>query len=41
MFIRKFLNPNKTVIFVTHSKNPLKICNKMFKIDSKKITLIQ
>ena len=26
------LKPNKTVIFVTHSKNPLKICNKIFKI---------
>lgn len=35
------LKPYKTVIFITHSKNPLKICNKIFKIDSKKITQIQ
>lgn len=35
------LKPNKTIIFITHSKNPLKICNKIFKIDSKKISQIQ
>ena len=39
--IIRSLKSKKTIIFITHSKNPLYICDKIFKIDSKKISLIQ
>ena len=37
-FIKK-LSKNRTIIFITHRKAPLKLCNKVYELKEKKLTL--